>query len=272
MCARDNGVEILFDGELKAFLSLEKSFIYPIHPQPELAPKSALEAINEQKVDNANKVEPKFHERDWIISNNKKSTYQVIEVKRGIYVVRDNADNHEYHIGIEECEKSGRLWTIQDAKEGDVLYSPEHNLLWIYKDKDTYYVATNLNYPHDISIGADIVIPSDVRPATKDRQTILFERMKEAGYEWDAEKKELKKIEDEPKPEPENYKKQVMSEMTNLAKDYIQQKPIWKPTKEQINAIRLARSFVTDDFSDNPTLSEILLELEKQLKNIMEGK
>ena len=44
----------------------------------------------------------------------------------------------------------------------------------------------------------------------------------------------------------------------------------WKPTEKQINAIRLARSFVTDDFSDNPTLSERLLELEKQLKKRME--
>ena len=44
----------------------------------------------------------------------------------------------------------------------------------------------------------------------------------------------------------------------------------WKPTEKQINAIRLARSFVTDDFSDNPTLSERLLELEKQLEKRME--
>ena len=42
----------------------------------------------------------------------------------------------------------------------------------------------------------------------------------------------------------------------------------WKPSDEQIKAIRLARSFVTDDFGDNPTLSEILIELEKQLNKI----
>lgn len=66
ICARDNGVEILFDGELKAFVSLEKSFIYPIHPQQDLAHKSALEAIKEEKVDNANKVEPKFKVGDEI--------------------------------------------------------------------------------------------------------------------------------------------------------------------------------------------------------------
>ena len=45
----------------------------------------------------------------------------------------------------------------------------------------------------------------------------------------------------------------------------------WKPSDEQIKAIRLARSFVTDDFGDNPTLSEILIELEKQLKKLKGG-
>lgn len=47
-----------------------------------------------------------------------------------------------------------------------------------------------------------------------------------------------------------------------------EQKTTWKPTEKQINAIRLARSFVTDDFGDNPTLSEVLKELEEQLKKL----
>lgn len=45
---------------------------------------------------------------------------------------------------------------------------------------------------------------------------------------------------------------------------------LWKPSDEQIKAIRLARSFVVDDFCDHPTLSEILMELEEQLQKIKE--
>lgn len=48
-----------------------------------------------------------------------------------------------------------------------------------------------------------------------------------------------------------------------------EQKP-WKPTNEQIEAIRRARSFVVDDFGEHPTLSEILMELEEQLRKIKE--
>ena len=45
MCGRDNGVEILVDGEIKERIFLDNK------PQG----KSALEAIKEEKVDNANK-------------------------------------------------------------------------------------------------------------------------------------------------------------------------------------------------------------------------
>ena len=46
-------------------------------------------------------------------------------------------------------------------------------------------------------------------------------------------------------------------------------RPHWKPSEEQIKAIRLAKSFVVDDFDEHPTLSEILMELEEQLKKLM---
>lgn len=59
MCARDGGAEVSMDGNLKAFISSDASFIYPDIPQPNLAPKSALEEFKEEKVDNANKVEQK---------------------------------------------------------------------------------------------------------------------------------------------------------------------------------------------------------------------
>ena len=151
----------------------------------------------------------------------------MIEVKRGIYVIRDNVDNHEYHIGIEECEKSGRLWTIKDVKDGDVLAWNDSKCIAIFKniyDKDSFnsygFVGhctgtfeSRLPY-HDIK-GA--------HPTTKEQRDALMNAMADAGWQFDFEKKELKKIEDEHK----NYKQQVMSEMTDLVKDYIGQKPSW---------------------------------------------
>lgn len=61
------------------------------------------------------------------------------------------------------------------------------------------------------------------------------------------------------------YAKQIRT-----AQDWLKSlKPRWKPSEEQIKAIRLARSFVVDDFDEHPTLSEILMELEEQLKKLM---
>ena len=150
--------------------------------------KSALEAINEEEVDNANKVEPKFNLYDWVVTD-KGDTVQIGAVNDGHYTLFNGMD-----FNMSYADKCWHKWTIKDAKDGDVLYSHEHNLLWIYKDKDTYHVATNLNYTHNISIGGDIAIPSDVCPATKEQRDLLFQKMKEEGYEWNKDKKKLIKL------------------------------------------------------------------------------
>jgi len=157
-----------------------------------------LEKQGEQKP--TDKVEPKFHEGEWIISNDKKSTYQVIEVKRGIYVIRDNVDNHEYHIGIEECEKSGRLFTIQDAKDGDVLVASDSSI-FIFKEvrgsSCKHYIA--LTSDNEIQVNTKLdkfwETARGVKPSTKEQRDTLLKAIADAGYTFYFEKKELKKIE-----------------------------------------------------------------------------
>jgi hypothetical protein len=153
------------------------------------------------------KVEPKFFKvGDWVVSNNKKSTYQVIEVKRGIYVIRDNVDNHEYHIGIEECEKSGRLFTIQDAKDGDVLVCPfpkgyeAGGQIFIFKEINSrdyvdncieYYCRVCEGVFYENKTGFMGTTSSTFYPATKGQRDFLFQKMKEEGYKWDVDAKKL---------------------------------------------------------------------------------
>ena len=58
-----------------------------------------------------------------------------------------------------------------------------------------------------LDINGDIQITDDtwnlgidkIKPATKEQRKLLFQKMKEAGYEWDAEKKELRKMEQKQK-------------------------------------------------------------------------
>lgn len=177
--------------------------------------KTALEAIQEKKVDNRNfvkpidKIEPKFKVGNWIVQGNI-GVYKVIEVCESWYEVVDNKDEH-YSIGF-DVEYMCHLWTIQDAKEGDVLVSPatqegDKECPFIFKKIDKigivrFYVALLQNKDFEISNDVSNVMGYANAgyhvPATKEQCDLLFSKMKEAGYEWDSEKKEVKKIEQQP--------------------------------------------------------------------------
>ena len=107
-----------------------------------------------------------------------------------------------------------RPWTIQDAKDGDVLVN-KHGCPLIFKDRETcwcYY-----------SIPCEVFRPKNNRwffssedclyPAVKEQRDLLFQKMKEAGYEWDSENKILKKIEQKPE---EWSKRQVVNAITSM--------------------------------------------------------
>ena len=57
--------------------------------------------------------------------------------------------------------------------------------------------GTDLFIPEEDEEYRDCIISgiSDAIPVTKEQRDLLFQKMNEAGYEWDAENKELKKIE-----------------------------------------------------------------------------
>lgn len=148
-------------------------------------------------------VKPKFKVGDWIVQENI-GTYKVIEICESWYEVLDNKDNH-YSIGFDK-EDMCHLWTIQDSKDGDVLATKKGNP-FIY-DKDRYNNGLAYYYA-GLDVNKELTLKSphhmlahfgelcSIFPATKEQRDLLFQKMKEAGYEWDAEKKELKKIEQE---------------------------------------------------------------------------
>lgn len=135
----------------------------------------------------------KFHEGDWVVD----SMGITHKIERVIENITYNTFGYDIvGGGYFNDDPDVHLWTVADAKDGDVLNSPTHNLIWIYKDNEHYHVCANMNYvTENVATDGLISIPNDACPATKDEQTILFTKMHEAGYEWDTEKKELKKVE-----------------------------------------------------------------------------
>ena len=223
--------------------------------------KSALETINEEKVDNQNcvkpvdKVEPKFKvgdsiskkhnsdinkfgiftitsiadnkywyndsvvcdfsdqdlwelvERtkfkkgDWVFHNTAEFIYMIQTIGRDGYGVisRDGKKSVVYY----SAEINYRLWTIQDVKDGDVL--SDGTTIFIFKDLlSDGSVMSYCDYDIDSDESGAFcplsvnLMCSKITPATKAQRAILFGGLADAGYTFDFEKKELKKIEQKP--------------------------------------------------------------------------
>ena len=146
----------------------------------------------------------KFKAGDWVVIDNcHNSIYQVDSVREYDYMLRHT------HGGLMPFPFSSaerlRPWTIQDAKDGDVLVTTKiRSCPFIYRKTDrknnlAYYYA-GIDGNGDFSEGClkrtlcHFGLVSDVIPATKEQRDLLFAKMKEAGYQWDDDKKELRKI------------------------------------------------------------------------------
>ena len=138
-------------------------------------------------------VEPKFKVGDWVVNNQTSNIYLVKEVKDDKYFLSPLDGIIEGYLRIIDVDTEYHLWTIADAKCGDVLYSPCCKLLWIYKDDNSCYIGKNLNYnENSVVVDSSICVPADVVPATKEQRDLLFQEVKEADYKW-----QLQKIENE---------------------------------------------------------------------------
>lgn len=145
----------------------------------------------------ADKAEPKFKVGDWCIDNEDGTIFQIVKVLANTYSYRTN-EGKEYSCTHYSLELDARLWNMSDAKEGDILVDSLGNVC-IYQEPSTklmYHSHCYGNHKFFIPMGGSHEIVGSY-PATKIQRDLLFRKIKEAGYEWDAEKKELKEIENE---------------------------------------------------------------------------
>ena len=160
--------------------------------------KNELEKQGEQKP--ANKVEPKFMVGDWVRAISSGNIFKILSVNDELYHVLCY-DGVEANYPIIDVDYDLVPWTIQDAKNGDVLAL--NNEYFLFKEKKNSTTECYISHCFIDSAktfrenGEFLPIErgNKVCPTTKEQYDLLFSKMKEAGYEWDFEKKELKKIE-----------------------------------------------------------------------------
>ena len=164
--------------------------------------KSALETVKDEKVDNADKVKPKFDVDDWIICN--EILVKIVDCENIRYTI-ETTEGSRWAALIDTVDRKFHLWTIKDAKKGDVLsFNDGHGndcieLIKSITDKkiEFWFCLTNGNC-YEVFDGiipyTNLISRKDATPATKEQRDLLFSKMHEAGYEWDDKKLELKKI------------------------------------------------------------------------------
>lgn len=153
-------------------------------------------------VEDEQKPETKFKIGDWILysGDHYEGVRYITKIdENGYYIERNGLPhgiipfNHETYM---------KLWALQDTKPGDVLAFDDETIVIF---KDLYNATTFHSYCH-IEDGLFNISTDEMpnwwegegfHPATEEQRNILFQKMHEAGYEWDDKKKELKKIDNE---------------------------------------------------------------------------
>ncbi len=233
-----------------------------------------------------------FKKGDWIIDNNIKTPFLITGISNGKYDVISIYGN-DMVFSFNEVERFYHLWTIQDAKDGDVL--TDGDLPFIFKKIDTNgysYAYCGISADDRFKIESDgehgeLTWMLDLIPATKEQRDTLKKAMADAGYTFDFEKKELRKIEQTPWSEEDEYHKrqilrilkdkgcsQTLQEKTEKWIEErlksIRPQNSWKPSEEQVNTLWDAIVFVEGCNSNFKGSGSVLENLYNDLKKLSE--
>jgi hypothetical protein len=125
----------------------------------------------------------KFNEGDWIVNVNNGKANQVMAVDEDGdgYTLDDDT----YFSG--SWADMYRLWTIDDARDGDVLVS--HETIVLFSNREGPNLRSHFTYHYlntqwiDVN---DLHYSKAYKPATKSEREKLFAIMHDKGYEWDS--------------------------------------------------------------------------------------
>lgn len=135
-------------------------------------------------------------DEDWIVCEHDNNISKPMQYKKFKKEVNQKIIKNLEDIGF---TPKFRLWTIEDAKDGDVLVSQYHKP-FIYNGNYTSFCLgayCGITADNKFKVTGEKCFWTNnksIHPATKEQQDYLFQKIKEAGYEFDFDKKELKKI------------------------------------------------------------------------------
>jgi len=217
-----------FDGKLYFRPVTEEEIswlLYEGMPEP-IEEKKTIVPIKEHQ-------EPKFKIGDWVMYCGK--PYQITGLHNDTFTLTSCDGSYFFNNIKSTNEPVFHLWTIQDAKPGDVLAYETDDVEWvlIYDRKEIIQDIDHIRYYalcydgnfDDEGISAFVTedYETHFHPATKEQRDLLFQKMKEDDYEWDAEKLELNRIVQREEPKTVEDKAELFA--SNYDADKIREKP-----------------------------------------------
>ena len=243
---------------------------------------------------------PKFKIDDWIVYQN--TVWKIGNIALKNYYEMLSVNNNVTTRMIEDVDSIAHLWTIEDAKDGDVLanhiaLNSKYFLFQKLNSKNSFIAHCKYHF-----IGYDCLCVynnlsysiEDVVPATKSQREMLFKKISDKGYLWDVKNKQLKKKEDIIKWSEEDDRilynviayigyaagqTGVKDDLFKEANDWIKNikdrfclivNNQWKPSSEQLDALKeiVEKPYKTHGYVD--TRLESLYDDLKKLSNIEE--
>ena len=141
---------------------------------------------------------PKFNVGDWVFATNDgEGPWLITAITDNYYKLQDTQEN-ETGVAQITIDNKYHLWSLKDAKPGDVLISEN--------DKHPFIFKKFLGYAPSAYCGIDttdsIYISDEdrpwtrdtVRPATYEERQLLFNKLEEKNYKWDTDTLTLSKI------------------------------------------------------------------------------
>lgn len=196
-----------FDGDCTLFPSKEQrdwsKFTAPWYKKE----RNTISCLEKQGKKSDDEIEPKFKAGDWLYANELNNYANLIKIVKIVdvfgkkrYKISRDYDSDLELAKFDFIEKHYHLWTIQDAKDGDVLVNGSNILIFHFINNRRLmgYCHVNMddgNFYNDIGrIECFCTIDAPVTPATKEQRDALRKAINDAGYKWNAKTKTLEEL------------------------------------------------------------------------------
>ena len=225
-------------------------------------------------------VEPKFKNGQWIVWKDK--CYRVNYNACGYEVFDQNGWSTSWD--YKTIEDNAHIWTIKDAKDGDVL--TDGKKIVIFKQFDEPVYRQHLIAHIGLDIGGYIQVTDgtwrfkEIKPAAKKHRDLLFSKMKEAGYEWSDKDKKLIKTEEQNEEISEELKaasilhSELVRNQSCIDEDFIdgaqwlKRQIAWNEEDEKMLKSAVGAVWVADyyTYDDKQEIEDWLKSLKERLK------